>query len=422
LDPRLCRRVLERAESYRDEVAGLLADLIRIPSVSCDEERVIARARAAMEEAGFDEVRIDGLGSVIGRIGNGPTEIAMDAHIDTVDVGQRNDWSFDPFAGRILDGKVWGRGAADQKGGMAALILAGRMIKELKLGGGCSLYVTGTVMEEDCDGLCWQHLIREENLRPEVCVLTEPTGCRVYRGQRGRMEIEIEVHGRSAHASAPERGKNAIYRMAELVKAIERLAPQLPADSFLGAGSMAVTHFIGQGPSLCAIPDVARAHVDRRLTWGETEDSVMAAIENVVRHFPWAQEEDAVRVAVKRYARAAYTGKIYPTQAVFPAWTLERDHRAVRAARQVCRELFTAGEPFGGTGPAADASVCEGAERWGFSTNGVAICGLHGIPCVGFGPGFEEQAHAPDESCPIDHLVKAAAFYACFPQAYCANA
>ncbi|MFH1144140.1 MAG: YgeY family selenium metabolism-linked hydrolase [Candidatus Eisenbacteria bacterium] len=405
MDRGIYDRVLERAELYRDELAEFLAELIRIPSLSCQEERVIGRIRAAMEGFHFDEVRVDGLGSVIGRVGHGPICIAMDAHVDTVDVGNRDDWSFDPHEGRVADGRVWGRGAADQKGGMAALVFAGRILKELHLEGEFSLFVTGTVMEEDCDGLCWQHLIREEHLQPEVCVLTEPTACRVYRGQRGRMEIEIEVLGRSAHASAPERGRNAIYRMAEIVKTIERLAPDLPADPFLGPGSMAVTHFIGRGPSLCAIPDVARAHVDRRLTWGETRESVMSAIRSAVTQLPDARE-NSIRIGVKRYARAAYTGKVYPTDAVFPAWIVKRDHPAVRAAHETRAAILG--------GAREDA----GEERWIFSTNGVAICGLHGIPCVGFGPGFEEQAHAPDESCPIDHLVKAAAFYASFPAVY----
>ncbi len=420
VDRRLCQEVWEQAQSRRDDLARLLAELIRIPSPSCQEQRVAARIQEAMGEAGFEQIRIDGLGSVIGRIGSGPHSIAMDAHIDTVEMGNRADWTFGPFEGRIADGRVWGRGAADQKGGMAALIVAGAIIKEMGLAEDCTLHVTGTVMEEDCDGLCWQYLIREEGLRPEVCVITEPTACRVYRGQRGRMEIEIEVRGRSAHASAPERGKNAIYRMAELVKGIERLAPQLPADAFLGKGSIAVTHFLGQGPSLCAIPDVARAHLDRRLTWGETRDSVMEGIRSMLGQFPWAAEPDAVQMRVKRYERAAYTGTIYPTEAVFPAWTVASDHRAVRAARTTFQTLASVSDSFSvpDSAAASDSHDPGEGERWVFSTNGVAICGLHGIPCIGFGPGYEAQAHAPDEFCPIDHLVKAAAFYACFPHAY----
>ncbi len=407
-------QAVHRAQALCDEMAQFLAELVSIPSPSGEEERVAARIVRAMEEAGFDEVRIDGLGSVIGRIGDGPIAIAMDAHIDTVDAGNRELWGFDPFEGHVRDGKVWGRGAADQKGGMAALIYAGRIVKELGLdrGGAFTLYVTGTVMEEDCDGLCWQHLIQEEGLRPEVCVITEPTGCRVYRGQRGRMEIGVEVRGFSAHGSAPERGVNAIYRMTDVVREIERLNERLRGEGFLGRGNIAVTHIAGQGPSLCAIPDLCRIHLDRRLTEGETRETALAEVRAILDACAWASQKDAARVSVPRFERPSYTGKAYPCDAFFPAWTVPADHRAVVAAEQVSGALPGAGADSDRSGP----------PRWTFSTNGVAICGMHGIPCVGFGPAYEEQAHAPDEFCPVDHLVRAAAFYALYPGAYCAMA
>jgi putative selenium metabolism hydrolase len=399
--------ILNLAGPLREEVARFLCELVRIPSPSCQEEQVIARIRREMESVGFDEIRLDGLGSVIGRIGNGPRVIAMDAHVDTVDVGNRDLWSFDPFAGELRNGRVWGRGAADQKGGMAALVYAGKIVKELGLAQDITLLVTGTVMEEDCDGLCWQHLIREEKITPEVCVLTEPTGCRVYRGHRGRMEIEVEVSGVSAHASAPERGDNAIYRMTEVVRGIEQLNSCLASDEFLGKGSVTVTEIKGSGPSLCAVPDSSRIHLDRRLTWGETRESALAEIRAIVDRCEWACEDDTVKVVVPRYEKRAYTGKVYPADAVFPAWRLETDHPAVLAAVQTHRELFGADTP--------------GADKWTFSTNGVAICGMHGIPCVGFGPGHEEQAHAPDEFCPVDELVRSVAFYAGFALKHCGS-
>jgi len=401
----------DRAQGLRDATARLLGDLIRIPSPSGVEGKIAERVRQEMESAGFDEVRIDALGSVIGRIGSGPTVIAADAHIDTVDVGDRAQWRLDPFAGAVVDECVWGRGAADQKGGLAAMIQAGRIVKELGLdrSNRFTLFLTGTVMEEDCDGLCWHHLIREDGLRPEVVVITEPTSCRVYRGQRGRMEIEIEVHGVSAHGSAPERGRNAIYRMTEVLRGIQALVARLPSDEFLGRGSVAVTEIRSAGPSLCAIPDLARIHLDRRLTWGETRETARREIEAIVAECSWAREPSAARVEIPRYEKPAYTGKVFPGEAVFPAWKIPADHAAVRAAARAYRALF--GET------ATDADVM-GAGKWTFSTNGVAICGRHGIPCIGFGPGHEEQAHAPDESCAVDELVRAAAFYAAFMVEY----
>ena len=416
----------DHAQGLRDATARFLGDLIRIPSPSGDEAAVAKRVCQEMESAGFDEVRIDALGSVIGRIGSGPTVIAVDAHIDTVDVGDREQWRMDPFSGAVMEECVWGRGAADQKGGLAALVHAGRIVKELGLdrSNRFTLYLTGTVMEEDCDGLCWHHLIREDGLRPEVVVVTEPTGCRIYRGQRGRMEIEIEVHGISAHGSAPERGQNAIYRMTEVVRGIQALAARFPNDEFLGRGSVTVTYIEGRGPSLCAVPDVCRVRLDRRLTWGETRESALAEVQSVLDACPWAGEAGVARLSVPRYEKPAYTGKRYPADAVFPAWKIAADHRAVRAAEKTLWELFPDVVARGFARAAGEASE-SGAEParacWAFSTNGVAICGTHGIPCLGFGPGHEEQAHAPNEFCPVDELVMATAFYAAFPLVYAAT-
>ncbi len=385
--------ILSCAQRHADETAQLLAELISIRSMSGDEAAVVRRIGDEMAAIGFDEVRVDGLGSIVGRIGSGKQVIAFDAHIDTVDVGNPVLWSFDPFHGHVRDGKVWGRGAADQKGGMAAMMGAARIVKELGLAGDATLLFTGTVMEEDCDGLCWQHLIREEKLKPDVVVITEPTGLNIYRGQRGRMEIEAAVSGLSAHGSAPERGDNAIYKMAPLVLQIEQLNERLARDAFLGKGTVVVSQIASVGPSQCAVPDGCSIYLDRRLTKGETKESAVAEIAAILK-------PAGGRVTVPRYEQPAYTGKVYPTEKYYPTWMIPEDHPAVRAAASACRELF-------GAIPKID--------KWTFSTNGVAICGMHGIPCIGFGPGFEEQAHAPDEWTPVEHLFKAAAFYAAFP-------
>ena len=386
--------LLEKAKSLEPEIAKFLADIISIPSLSGEEKAVVDRIGMEMKKVGFDEVRVDGLGSIIGRIGKGKKMIAMDAHIDTVGVGSRDLWNFDPFKGFVKDGKVWGRGAADQKGGMASMVYAGKLIKDLGLEGDYTLLVTGTVMEEDCDGLCWQYLIKKEKIRPDVCVITEPTGLKIYRGHRGRMEMEVSVKGKSAHGSAPERGDNAIYKMAPIALKIGELNEKLKHDAFLGKGTVVVSQISSIGPSQCAVPDGCSIYLDRRLTAGETKDIAVKQIEEFVRRA-------GGKVVIPKYEKAAYTGKVYPTEKYYPTWTIPEDHKAVKAAVAAYKELF------GGT-PKID--------KWTFSTNGVAICGMHNIPCVGFGPGFEEQAHAPNEWTPTEHLWKAAAFYARFPK------
>lgn len=393
------KEIVEVARSYEHDIAAFLAEIVSIKSLSGQEEEVAQRIGRQMRAVGFDEVRTDGLGSVVGRIGNGKRVIAFDAHIDTVDVGNRELWSFDPFDGHVNDGKVWGRGAADQKGGMASMVYAGKIVKELGLHEGFTLLFTGTVMEEDSDGLCWDYLFREEGFRPEICVITEPTGLKVYRGQRGRMEMEARVTGRSAHGSAPERGENAVYKMAPLVLEIEALNEALAADAFLGKGTVVVSEIRSESPSQCAVPDGCSIYLDRRLTAGETKETALAEIESVVK-------KAGGRVCIPVYESPAYTGKVYPMEKYYPSWTVPAKHPAVLAAVKAHEELFGLAPEVG---------------KWTFSTNGVAICGLHGIPCVGFGPGFEEQAHAPDEWIPTHHLSKAAAFYAWYPKTVIRN-
>ncbi len=392
----LAKNIFNAAKSHRSSIATLLAKLVSIPSLSGQEKNVVDCIHAEMQAAGFDDIRIDGLGSIIGRIGSGKHIIAMDAHIDTVDVGNQSLWSFDPFNGHIRDDKVWGRGCADQKGGMAAMIYAGRLIKEMGLENDITLYVTGTVMEEDCDGLCWHYLISEENIRPDICIITEPTGLNIYRGQRGRMEISVSVEGLSAHGSAPERGDNAIYKMMPIVNQIAKLNENLAVDDFLGKGSVVISEIGSVGPSQCAVPDECHIYLDRRLTAGESKDSAIAEIEKI------AKSSDA-KITIPTYKEPGYTGRVYPMEKYYPSWVTPEDHPVTQAANHTYQALFN-DQPL--------------IDKWTFSTNGVAISGLHNIPCIGFGPGFEEQAHAPDEWTPVDHLWKACAFYTLFPECY----
>jgi len=388
------QNIHEIVRTHKQDICQFLIDIVKIPSTSCHEQEVVQRIAAEMKKLNFDEVRIDGIGNVIGRIGTGSRILAYDAHIDTVDIGNRSLWDFDPYEAKEKQGFIWGRGAADQKGGMAAMVYAGKIIKELNLTHDFSIFFTGTVMEEDCDGLCWQYLISEEKLRPDFVVITEPTNLGVYRGQRGRMEMQISVTGRSAHGSAPERGNNAIYKMTGIVQQIEALNENLAKDSFLGKGTIAVTQITSGSPSLCAIPDSCAIHLDRRLTWGETKKSAIAEIQSII-------DKTGARVHIPEYREKSYTGIEYSTEKYYPTWKMEENHVLIQAAKNNYQELFQQ-EPV--------------VDKWTFSTNGVTICGKNGIPCVGFGPGREEMAHAPNENVPIDHLLKACVFYATLPK------
>ncbi|HAQ65469.1 MAG TPA: YgeY family selenium metabolism-linked hydrolase [Bacteroidales bacterium] len=388
----LAEKIHQLAEKYSHYTASNLAELVRIKSLSGEEGNVQKALMRQMKEAGFEEIRLDGLGNVIGRIGHGPVILAIDGHIDTVDVGNAANWDKAPFSGEITDGFVWGRGTVDQKGGVASFVTAGRILKEIGVPGNLTLYCTATVMEEDCDGLCWKYLIEEEGLCPHFAISTEPTNLNVYRGHRGRMEIRVTFRGISAHGSAPERGKNAIYMASRAALKIEELNERLRDDEFLGKGSVTISEFVSGSPSLCAVADYAHIHLDRRLTWGETKESAIAEVEEAVKGL------DA-NVEVLWYDGKAFTGKSYGMEKYYPTWKIAEDQPIVQTGVQTFRELFNH-EPLVG--------------KWTFSTNGIAINGMHGIPTIGFGPGNEVMAHAPNEKTPVSDLVAAAAFYALF--------
>src|SRR5512143_1167213 len=227
MSPETVAAVAALAERETPALVAFLRELIAIPSESGQERAVVERVRDEMTRLGFDEVRIDGLGNVLGRVGDGPLVVALDGHLDTVGVGDRSTWTRDPYRGEEKGGVVYGRGAGDQEGGLAAAVYGAALARRAGLLDGVQLWVTGTVMEEDCDGLCWQYILREKALAPDVVVITEPTNLGVYRGQRGRMEIEVRTQGRSAHGSMPERGVNAVYKMAPIVADVERLNQRL---------------------------------------------------------------------------------------------------------------------------------------------------------------------------------------------------
>ena len=273
------------------------------------------------------------------------------------------------------------------------MIHAARVIKELGLNDQFSVYFTGPVMEEDCDGLCWQYILNEDNIKPELVVITEPTNLNIYRGHRGRMEIRVEVTGRSCHGSAPERGDNAIYKIARVALEIEKLNLRLRDDPFLGKGTVTISEVKSSSPSLCAVADQAGLHLDRRLTFGETKESALEEVRDAAAR---AGYPDA-KVFVLMYEEAAYTGKVYPTEKFYPTWVLEESSPYLKDAVDAYAGAL-------GKAPLVD--------KWTFSTNGIATAGLKGIPTFGLGPGNEVYAHAANEACPVEHLSAAVAFYA----------
>lgn len=395
------QQVLEKARNYKEDMSKFLRDMIRIPSESCNERDVVLRIKEEMEKVGFDKVEIDPMGNVLGYIGHGKHIIAMDAHIDTVGIGDINLWQYDPYEGYEDEEIILGRGGSDQEGGMASMVYAGKIIKDLGLENDYTLVVTGTVQEEDCDGLCWQYIINEDKIVPEFVVITEPTSCNIYRGHRGRMEIKVTTNGLSCHGSAPERGDNAIFKMAPILNELRALHENLLDNEFLGKGSLTVSEIFFTSPSRCAVADSCTISIDRRLTDGET---FQYALEQI-RRLPSVKAANA-KVEMYTYERPAYTGLVYPTESYFPTWVIPEDHNICKNAVQCYEELFDR-KPL--------------VDKWTFSTNGVSIMGRYGIPCIGFGPGHEDEAHAPNEKTFKEELIQCAAMYAVIPFMYVEN-
>ena len=379
------------AMNVKADLIRFMQDIIRIPSLSSEEGAVIQRIRDEMLRLDYDEVTVDPMGNLLGRIGSGPRVIALDGHVDTVDVGDPSLWDRDPHSGDIEDGILYGRGTSDMKGGVASSVYAGAILKNKGIPDDVSLYVTATVQEEDCDGLCWQYIVNEDGLRPDLVVITEPTSLRIYRGHRGRMELEVHTSGVSCHGSAPERGVNAVYKMAGIIADIEKLNERLEPRDPLGKGTVTISEIRSTSPSLCAVADGCTIHLDRRLTMDETEDTSVAEI----LALPSVQTARAT-VTVLDYAVPSYSGLTYPTRKYYPTWETPESEPAVQAARTAYRQTFGE-EPEVG--------------YWTFSTNGVATAGMHDIPTIGFGPGHEHFAHAPNEQTEIEHLVCCTAFY-----------
>ncbi len=389
------------AEKERERVTRFLADVIERPSLSRDEHAVVQRIGEEMQAVGFDEVIVDDFGSAIGRIGNGPVQIVYDSHIDVVNTGDLALWKSDPFKARIEHGVLYGRGASDNKAAIATMVHGAGLLHPLGIDTSrFTLWVVGTVQEEDCDGLALEHLLTHTIPNADIVVLGEATNLQVYRGHRGRGEFAIHTKGHAAHASAPERGLNAIYRMAPIMEQVEALNERLAPDDFLGKGTVVLSKVECATPSLNAVPDGCTIYLDRRLTIGESVESAKAELEAL----PAVQESGAT-VELLRYEGKAYTGLTLVTDKYFPTWVTPEDHPGVVAAVEAGERALGHAPPVG---------------RWIFSTNGVASAGKLGIPTIGFGPANEIYAHSVDDQCPVDHLPLAAAWYAAFPDRYLA--
>lgn len=374
-------------------MVAFLRDMVRIPSLSTHEQALAVRLAEEMRRVGFTEVWIDRIGNVIGRVGSGRgPKLVFNGHMDTVAVGELDRWPYPPYEAVVQDGVLYGRGACDMKSGLAAMVYAVKALLDAEVELAGDLYVVGVVQEEPCEGLAMKVLVEEEGIRPDYVVLGEPSGLQVKIGHRGRMEMQVKVRGKAAHASSPELGSNAIHSAARLIFGLELLASRLPSDPVLGPGTLTVTQIESQAASRNAVPDCCIFYIDRRLTLGETERKAVAEVQHVIR----TEEVDA-EVEVPEYWATSYTGYACSARSVFPAWVTPEDSLLVQAMVRSVRETLGYRPRLG---------------SWVFSTDGTYSAGVADIPTVGFGPGEERYAHTVEEQVRLNDVVDAARVYA----------
>jgi putative selenium metabolism hydrolase len=392
----LSAEIHQQVEQQREAIIRFMREIVAIPSMDSKIGPVGERIGAEMKALGFEEVRFDKMGNILGRIGSGERVMVYDSHIDTVGVGDPAEWDYDPFEGKVENGVLFGRGACDEKGSTPGMVYGLAIAKKLGLLEGWTAYYFGN-MEEWCDGIGPNSFAEvDPGIKPDFVVIGEPTKMNVYRGHKGRIELQVVAKGRSAHAASNHLGDNPIYMLLPVIAGIRDLEPALGDHPFLGHAKITVSDLQVKTPSINAVPNEAVITIDRRMTFGETREDAIAQVEALIP----PELKDKVKVQTMFYDEPSYTGFVFPVDKYFPAWALDEEHALV-AAGQAAREAI-------GFQPAP-------AGKWNFSTNGIYWAGKAGIPAIGFGPGDEETAHTVRDSVPLDDMVKATEFYAILP-------
>lgn len=363
-------------------------DLIRIKSLSGQEEEIIRFIEQKMKSLRYEEVVIDSMGNLLGRIGNGERSILFDSHVDTVEVKDEDKWEVAPFSGEIRDGHLYGRGSVDMKSSVAASIYAGAVAQKLGYSTDKTIYVSCTVFEEDCDGENLKHLFREQNVRPNYVVICEPSENKISLGHKGKAQISIKTHGISAHGSAPEKGVNAIYEMAEIIQRVEKTNLELAQKEGI-RGTLVMSKISSVAASLNAVPSECEVYLDRRIAPGETKEDIRREMDQII-HGKKASWD------VGTLQRKSWTGIDIHYEPFHEAWKIDPEHELAKACIAAYRESF-------GKEPAEYVF-------WDFSTNAVTPVSL-GIPTIGFGPGEDKLAHMRNENCAVDQILDACEFY-----------
>ncbi|MDR3576151.1 MAG: YgeY family selenium metabolism-linked hydrolase [Anaerolineaceae bacterium] len=386
------KQVKAASNALFEKQTQFLADIIAIRSYTGHETPAVERTLKELKAIGCEETWMDTAGNALGKIGHGKKLILYNAHLDTNEVADEKEWPHPPLQPTIENGAMWGLGASDCKGGVAAIVYGAAILKALHLEGDFTLLVMGATLEEDAEGFALRSLVERDGLKPDVVLLAEATDLSLRRGQRGRCEIQVHTKGKAAHASQPQFGDNAILKMLPVMQALEAMNPGLPENPIFGKGNQVISMI--QGPHTPnSVPSWCEVTIDRRMVPGETMDSILNGIRAVVEPLgATAQIPDQV---VK-----THTGQRLDGPSFYPGWLLEEDHPLISAGFRTCKTLW-------GKAPELDV--------WHFSTDGTYSAGIAGIPTLGFGPEEEKYVHAANDQVNLEKLRKAAEFYALFP-------
>ena len=388
------KQIQERVAAQHDTLVQFLKDLCAIPSMDSQIKEVGERAADEMRTLGFDQIWFDKMGNIVGRIGDGPRKLLYDSHIDTVGIGDPDEWEWDPFKGKVEDGIFYARGACDEKGSTPGMIYGLALARDLGLLEGYSAYYFGN-MEEWNDGSAPQAFVETENIVPDFVVVGEPTMMKVYRGHVGRVEMKVVAKGKSAHAASNYLGDNAIYKLLPIIERISNMQPELGVHDVLGPGRITVTDMDIVTASINAVPNEVTMYIDRRITGGESPEAAIQQVRDIVG------ERDDMLVELLVYNEPSYTGFVLETDKIYPSWFYEETEPFVQAGLKTLQAL---GEDAPQTG------------TWAFSTNGTYWSGKKGIPSIGFGPGDERDAHTVLDRVSLADVVRSTEFYALLPE------
>ena len=385
----MTNEIKNEMEKLQEDMVEFAQRLIRAKSYTGDEEQAVRCVYDKMVELGYDEVLIDDYGNVLGRVGEGEKEILFDAHLDVVGAEDGEEWRHGPFSGDVADGQLWGRGSADCKGSVISMVYSGALMKRLGLLEGKRVYISASIMEEDYDGELLDRVMSEQHLNPSFAVIGEPSQMKLALGHRGRAMYVIRTSGISAHASAPDTGDNAIYKMARIITRVDELNRKLQRQTG-EKGSVAVTRIESYSASLNAIPDQCSIYLDRRLALGEDEEMVGREMDELVEGADASWE-------IYDAAGPSWKGRQVVLHTFLPAWETDRDSELALKGIKVYEEVL-------GKKPELF--------KWDFATNGFACAGRYHVPTIGLGPGDYILAHKKDEHCSIREIAAASAYYA----------